>query len=440
MDFGDSHVDLTPSNVFAYLAAQNQSPSLTEFYFKYRDTGTAQLLSRVLWESSIQPVSKPLPPETPSALFADRGIAVLRDGWGTGANVVAMRAGMNFNHNHADQGSLFYANKGKLWLGEAGYADYYKDPSYPLFNIQALGHNVLLVDGNPESQSLPGNAEIGLAPSFTHALVGEGASLLQTDLSTVYGGSVSSYTRSLFSAPGGALVVVDHVIADNPHTFQQIWHPKAHVTSLDCTANRWRMTDRDTHVDVQSFGTQPLSVSEKLDPMPLEAYERSEHGPIDRPIRLEVSTRLATKEVTMVTVIESETGVSENASGVAWSNDGTFLILKTGGTTLRIRNAGGADGPAISSSSQDAVIVLVGNRLEDLRSDGLILTNHDVDIALRHKPSGNVELEIHADTATKVTLQGLETAGKSPLGPEHASSFEVMAGRTLVSLRPRPKP
>jgi hypothetical protein len=437
LDYGDSHVDIRPSNVFAYLTAQNNSPLLTDFYFRYRDTGTAQLLSRVLWENEIKPVSGPVTLGVPSALFAERGIAVLRDGWDANSTIAAMRAGVNFNHNHADEGSLFYATKGMLWLGEAGYADYYKDPSYRTFNIQAVGHNVLLLDGNPESQILPGNAVMGVAPKFTHALVGEGASLLQADLSAAYGDSVSRYTRSLYWAPNGLLVVVDHVTTDKPHTFQQLWHPKVSVSSMDGAANRWQMTDRGMHVAVQSFGSQALSVAQRFDPMPLEAYERSESGLIDRPTRLEVSTRVATTNATIATVIEPVTGVSGNETKLVWSDEGLFLVLKMGETTLRIRKADGAGDPAMTVTSANDVMVLGGNRLEGLKGGASVTANHGVDMAVHYQVSGDINLEIHADVPSRITLQGLETMEKSSSWQAQATSFEVAAGRTLVKLRAR---
>ena len=120
LEYGDSHIDLGPSNVFAYTAALNQSPNSTEFYFRYRDEGTAQILPRVLWESQITPVSAPEPGPT-SVLFPERGIAVLRENWMPDSTVLTMRAGRNFNHNHADQGSVFYASQGVGQAGRSGW-------------------------------------------------------------------------------------------------------------------------------------------------------------------------------------------------------------------------------------------------------------------------------------------------------------------------------
>lgn len=69
--------------------------------------------------------------------------------------VLLFRAGPNFNHHHADQGSLLLSAFGEVLIGEAGWSDYYKDPYYATFFTQAIGHNTILVGGNPESQTIP---------------------------------------------------------------------------------------------------------------------------------------------------------------------------------------------------------------------------------------------------------------------------------------------
>jgi hypothetical protein len=438
MDFGDSHVDLKPSNVFAYLASEDQSPSLTEFYFRYRDTGTSQLLSRVLWESKIKPVEeKPIEDEPASALFPERGVAVLRNSWQPLSSVAAMRAGLNFNHNHADQGSLFYASGGLLWFGEAGYADYYKDPSYVTFYIQAVGHNTLLVDGNPESQNLPGNAVEGVAPQITHALVGDDGSLVQADLTSVYGGTLSSYTRSLFFDSGGRLIVVDSIAAKSAHTFQQMWHPKQDIAEFDAADSRLQLASETARVGMQAFGTQPLVSAKVLDPMPLESYQNAEHGLVQRPIRIEVSTKQAATATTLVTLIEPESTAVTGGSLANWNDDGQFAVLKVGDSVLRIRHAKSAKGPEIVAWSKNSILMFSGTRCEDERRGESVSTNHVVDMAMRRTTTGSVMLEINASQTTEVKLIGLAVVGKDGGATQGISSLTVNAGHTVLILHPK---
>jgi hypothetical protein len=317
LDYGDSHVDLRPSNVFAYQAAQNQSASMRAFYFKYRDVDTAELISRVLWEARIR-IDPPITSQAwagwpVSALFDRRGIAILRDGWNPDDTVIAMRAGENFNHNHADEGSVFYAKGGVLWLGEAGYADYYKDPSYPTFNTQAVGHNTLLLDGNGESQVLPGNHVFGASPHFVESSLGTDVQMVDADLSSAYGGALQRYHRTVVHVSHGPLIVVDQFRSDAAHRFTQLWHPIQTVANHNISQNVFTLKHDDTNMTVYGFSTLPLSMKQEDSPLPLTAYELSTHQAIQRPVQIGFTTDTPAKEGILATVIDAS-GVEHVAS------------------------------------------------------------------------------------------------------------------------------
>jgi hypothetical protein len=306
LDYGDSHVDLRPSNVFAYLAAQNQSQPMTAFYFQYRVGDTAELISRVLWEAQIRTLPQTLPGWPASAVFDRRGIAILRDGWNPDDTVIAMRAGENFNHNHADEGSVFYAKGGVLWLGEAGYADYYKDPSYPTFTIQAVGHNTLLLDGNGESQLLPGNHVFGVSPHFVGTSLAKDVQVVDADLSSAYGGALKRYHRTLVHVPHGPLIVVDQFRSDAPHRFTQLWHPTQTVAELASAHTTFTLQHDGARVTVHSFSTLPLSMKQDDSPLPLTAYELSTRQAIRRPVQIGFTTDSAAVSGIVATVIDAE--------------------------------------------------------------------------------------------------------------------------------------
>lgn len=301
-DFGDSHVDTAPSNVFAYMAAQNSDPDLTAFYLQYRNPGSAELLSRVLWEDAIHRSVATQADSPISALFEKRGIAVLRDSWAPESPVIAMRAGPNFNHNHADQGSLFYAWNNRLWIGEAGYADYYKDLSYPTYNIQAIGHNTILVDGDPESQVIAGNTVFGKYPAMRQLASKDGIQIVSADLSAVYP-QVHSYVRTLIYQKGGALVVMDQIRANGPHRFSQIWHPEQTVEAIDLQKNLVRMQAQNDGVEMRMFSTAAMTLSRGKGAFPLSSYEKAEREPTQRPTIIEYQSGHV-DSLTILTVIQ----------------------------------------------------------------------------------------------------------------------------------------
>ena len=330
LDYGDSHVDLNPANVFAYVAGLNRSAATTAFYFEHRAEGTTQILPRVLWEPGIKQVPVP-DPEPASMCFPERGVAVLRDSWRTDSVVLAIRAGNNFNHNHADQGSIFYAADGTLWLGEAGYADYYKDLNFNSYNTQAIGHNTLLVDGNPESQVLPGNDVLGNAPRFAQTHFGEKADVVQADLTAVYP-TLTRYTRTLIRLHRGPTVVLDEVHTAARHVFTVVWHPQQHA-SMFPEENRLLLSHDDNQLAVESFSDAEITSALRRSPFPLSAYEKSEREPIEAPMQLEVSTKMPAPGALLVTVI------GDGRTETHWKKDDKGNTLTTSGWTLHIRRS-----------------------------------------------------------------------------------------------------
>ena len=146
LDMGDTHppaghgipalIYESKDPVMRWYYAQFDRPSLSKFIF---------------YDDSVAPQ----PPKLPSSrIFRDKGNAVFRSGWDKDAIVFLYRAGPNFNHHHADQGSFLLNAFGESLISEAGWSDYYKDPYYATFFTQAIGHSTVLVDGNPESQSI----------------------------------------------------------------------------------------------------------------------------------------------------------------------------------------------------------------------------------------------------------------------------------------------
>jgi hypothetical protein len=423
LDYGDSHVDLKPSNVFAYLASLNQSDQLTNFYFRYRDEGTAELLSRVLWEGSIHPVVEPLSNEPASRLFAQRGVAVLRDSWSPDASVIAMRAGKNFNHNHADQGSVFFARGGKLWLGEAGYADYYKDPAYATFNVQAIGHNALLVDGNPESQILPGNAVFGASPSVTHSLIAQQASLLQADLASAYAAKLTSYTRTLFFQKDGPLIIIDQVKANSPHTYTQVWHPKQRV---DTEHNGFRLSDGSHEVSVRAFANSDLTTTRRESPLPFASYEKAERETVERPVRLEIATRVPEKAAAIVTVIQPDDHASlERAT---WKHEGSSNILTLGSAGVELEDLSSS----IVAWWAHGALALRARHYRDRGTGGMLRSSKPIDMQITRGADGTIALEVEASEETELRLEGFALQAGAP------HTIRLGAGHSALLLRDDP--
>jgi hypothetical protein len=170
-----------------------------------------------------------VPPRLPgSRFFANKGNVVFRGGWEKDDALLLFRAGPTFNHNHADQGAFLFRALGETLAGEAGWSDYYKDPYYTSFFIQAVGHNTVLVDGNPESQSIADTAQFSALdayPRITDVLLSNTYDAVTSDLAAVYKGRLSRYTRKLvFMKPDYLLVHDDLEAVGGPARFDWLLH------------------------------------------------------------------------------------------------------------------------------------------------------------------------------------------------------------------------
>lgn len=80
----------------------------------------------------------------------------MRSGWEDTGTVIRPRTGPNSNHYPYDQGSFQLMRNGNHLLTDPGvrHSGYYQNLDYLIYNIQAMAHNVLLIDHDPESQIL----------------------------------------------------------------------------------------------------------------------------------------------------------------------------------------------------------------------------------------------------------------------------------------------
>ena len=203
-DMGDTHppaghgispfVYQSKDPVVRWYFSQFDRPSLTKFIF---------------YDDSVQPKAPDLPT---SRVFDEKGNAVFRSGWTPDDMVFLFRAGPNFNHHHADQGSFLLTAFGEVLVTEAGWSDYYKDPYYATFFTQAVGHNTVLVGGNPESQTIadtPQFKALNNYPRITDSVTSEFYDGLGSELSSVYQNRLLSYVRRVVFVKPNYFVVFD---------------------------------------------------------------------------------------------------------------------------------------------------------------------------------------------------------------------------------------
>lgn len=219
LDMGDTHC---PSGIsIAPVVTASRNP----VFRWYEDR-----VHRSSWEDFLftEDTLKSQPPTAPrSRYFPTKGAVVFRTGWQRNDGILLFRAGPNFNHNHADQGSFLLRALGENLVTEAGYADYYKDPYYGSYFKQAAGHNTVLVDGDPASQEvadtllLPALHEY---PRIGNVLMSDHFDALDSELQQVYRGRLKRFTRRIVFLKPDYVIVYDELVPTRQAAFDWLLH------------------------------------------------------------------------------------------------------------------------------------------------------------------------------------------------------------------------
>lgn len=220
LDMGDSH---PPSGYSIAGVIQHSSDAVMHWYY---DQFRHESLNDFLFPPADV---APKPPSEPvSRIFDQKGDAVFRTGWGPDDAILLFRAGPNFNHNHADQGSFLLRDLGENFAVEGGYSDYYKDPYYATYFSQASGHNTVLVDKDPASQDIadtPQFRALHSYPRITDSVTSDFYDALGSELASVYKGRLKSYTRRIvFVKPKYLVIYDDLATGGTPATFDWLLH------------------------------------------------------------------------------------------------------------------------------------------------------------------------------------------------------------------------
>jgi len=208
---GDTHPPA--GHGIAPLIYRSKDPVMRWYYSQFDRPSLQQF---IFFDDSVAPKSPAAAGLPLSTVFEEKGNAIFRTSWGEDSVTMLFRAGPNFNHHHADQGAFLISAYGEVLATEAGWSDYYKDPYYATYFTQAIGHNTVLVDGNPESQAIPDTRQfkaLDRYPRITDSITSEFYDGVGSDLTSVYGGRLTGYTRRIVFIKPHYFVVYDDIAA-----------------------------------------------------------------------------------------------------------------------------------------------------------------------------------------------------------------------------------
>ncbi len=299
LDMGDTHppgghgispiVYRSKDQIVRWYYSQFDRPLLTKFIF---------------YDDSVQPKVPDLPT---SKIFADKGNAVFRSGWTADDIVFLFRAGPTFNHHHSDQGAFLLTAFGEPLITEAGWSDYYKDPYYATFFTQAVGHNTVLVGGNPESQSIADTRQfkaLNSYPRITDSVTSEFYDGVGSELSSVYQGQLSGYVRRIVFVKPNYFVVYDELkTKTRPESFDFLLHlpDRSRVSTNELTAT---YNGDKASLAVRSFPSVASSLTVKSGhiPYPVFATTTPPKTPA-QPVYLDFKTSTPVSATTFLTAM-----------------------------------------------------------------------------------------------------------------------------------------
>jgi hypothetical protein len=229
-DFGDVSPSYNLAGpVFRWLSYRTKNPYTYAFIQKADASGRSRggLLSHLWKVEGVTPKSRE--ELVPSHMFPVKGNMVMRSGWSDESTVMIFKAGPNSNHYHVDQGTFYLMTNGEELVSDAGHgSSYYANLYYPCYYTQTIGHNCMLVDGDPQSQ-VPADYENGVTalrdyPRMLHSFAGWNTAEAEGDLTCVYKGKVQNYTRSFLYMKPDILFLYDKVTSPEEHTYSWLFH------------------------------------------------------------------------------------------------------------------------------------------------------------------------------------------------------------------------
>ena len=230
-DFGDGNTSFKAFTEIhsEWFVHRTGNPFLYNYVKPYWEAGNGGYIGYLWYRDDIIPVSRETLPT--SKIFSAQGM-VMRSGWKEESAVISTHVGPHGNHAHFDQGSFQIMANGDELLTDAGIGagGYYKNLEYLVYNVQAIAHNVMLIDHDPESQA-PADFNNGITalhnwPRVINSFSGKLADAIESDLTSVYKDKLEKYTRTILYTKSGPLFLFDKVKSKSPdgYTFSWLFH------------------------------------------------------------------------------------------------------------------------------------------------------------------------------------------------------------------------
>jgi hypothetical protein len=336
-DYGDSSDRLGGLSNFTWILEKSRSPHLKWLYDIAPGSRDVDLFHA---DESIPSQSPDNLPKT--VHFRDSGTVIFRSGFAPEDFTFVFRCGAFYNHQHFDQGTFFLADRKDAFLVEGGRTDYYGDPWYQKLFIQPLGHNCILLDGNPESQragdllkDVPAWRDYAAISDF---FTFEGGAFTSGRLDPLYKGKIENLRRSaLYLAPRTVVLIDEASGPKGIRTMDMLFHAPRR-DDIAVSGNTATITRPAGKLFIRTLG--PESIRVEIKKRPPSVYEFNGENAITMKARgyLQLSAGLGSNPVTVVNVLSTDEPL---ASSLQAENGSGFSAFSLGGIQYVVNTSGG---------------------------------------------------------------------------------------------------
>jgi len=421
-DFGDTSSGVGSLSNFTHVITETRNPRYKWLYDRTPGTSDVDLF---FMDDAIP--SRP-PDDLPRVrLFRDVGTAVFRSGFGHEDFAFVFRCGPFYNHQHFDQGSFYFIDRGEAFLKEVGRSNYYDDPWYRKMVIQPYGHNCILVDGNPESQrhgdllrDVPAWRKYARITDFLPLGCG---GFVSGRLDPLYEGKLEHLRRNVLYVEPRTVVLIDEAVGTpEAETMELLFHaPRKDDISV---------AGRDAKV-TRPAGTltihtvAPADYETEIRKRPLTLYEFRSENPVTMKARgylkLTVPLKGGGERITVVNVLTTDAAVIEGLDDSSYED---HAVVTIGDTEYCINTSPAVPGHGAYTEGEVSTDALVYARTRD----GYIAMR-----ATRLEMNGETLFE--ADKPVSVEFRDGEIMTLSySAGEETTLTFKVSSKPRLVSL------
>ncbi|MFT4023640.1 MAG: heparinase II/III family protein [Flavihumibacter sp.] len=342
-EYGDSDGKMGPANHWAYLLQRYRDPRLAWYYDHLRKDG-AVYYEDVLYDLKNIPRKDPFG-ENPVKAFRQVGTTVFKSGWDSTDMVFVMRTGPFYNHQHLDQGSFWFADKGEVFVEERHLhnSNYYDDPIYQSHLIQPIGHSTILVDSNAQSQRTgdhrsfaKGFSDYAYIASFVD---GPGAAFSSGDIGRLYWGKLKSLRRNVLYLKPRAVLMIDVAVPDEKDASVELLYQTAKLSSIEA-GNKQSMIKKDkATLYIQHL--QPAAVQVTAHETPHYLKTLNSPVPLEKEGLLQIEAVTKGAPLVMTNLLSTEapgsTTVENGAEAVTGqSGDTRFMVSNTPGKMITV--------------------------------------------------------------------------------------------------------